>query len=78
MERLLRQADSSGRELVGPGGLRTELIRRVPERALDTETADHLGYEPGDKAGSGSPRTMPTAGVNASRSPDTAAHQARV
>lgn len=54
VEQLLRQADSSGRQLVGPGGLLTELTQRVLERALDTEMADHLGYEPGDKAGVGS------------------------
>ncbi|WP_236809269.1 IS256 family transposase [Amycolatopsis albispora] len=54
MEQLLRQADSSGRQLVGPGGLLTELTQRVLERALDTEMSDHLGYEPGDKAGVGS------------------------
>ena len=54
MEQLLRQANSSGRQLVGPGGLLTELTQRVLERALDTEMADHLGYEPGDQAGVGS------------------------
>lgn len=54
VEQLLRQANSSGRQLVGPGGLLTELTQRVLERALDTEMADHLGYEPGDKAGIGS------------------------
>lgn len=54
MEQLLAQADSSGRQLVGPGGLLTELTQRVLERALDTEMADHLGYEPGDEAGAGS------------------------
>lgn len=54
VERLLSQADASGRQLVGPGGLLTELTQRVLERALDTEMADHLGYEPGDHAGVGS------------------------
>lgn len=54
VEQLLSQADASGRQLVGPGGLLTELTRRVLERALDTEMSDHLGYEPGDPAGAGS------------------------
>lgn len=54
VERLLRQADSSGRQLVGPGGLLTELTQRVFERALDAEMADHLGYEHSDKPGVGS------------------------
>jgi len=54
VDQLLRQADASGRQLVGPGGVLTELTRRVLERALDTEMADHLGYEQGDQAGAGS------------------------
>jgi putative transposase len=53
-ERLLSQASTSGRTLVGPGGLLTELTQRVLERALDAEMTDHLGYEHGDKAGIGS------------------------
>lgn len=52
-EQLLSQAGASGRALVGPGGLLTELTQRVLERALDTEMTDHLGYEVGDKAGNG-------------------------
>ena len=54
VEQLLNQADASGRQLVGQGGLLTQLTQRVLERALDTEMADHLGYEPGDPAGAGS------------------------
>jgi hypothetical protein len=42
-EQLLAQAGSSGRALVGPGGLLSELTQRVLERALDTEMTDHLG-----------------------------------
>lgn len=53
-EQLLAQAGASGRALVGPGGLLTELTQRVLERALDTEMTDHLGYKIGDKAGIGS------------------------
>jgi putative transposase len=54
VEQLLDQADASGRNLVGPGGLLTQLTQRVLERALDAEMADHLGYETGDPAGAGS------------------------
>lgn len=50
---MLAQAGLSDRQLVGPGGLLTELTQRVLERALDTEMTDHLGYEAGDKAGVG-------------------------
>lgn len=53
-EQLLAQAGKTGRTLVGPGGLLSELTQRVLERALDTEMTDHLGYEHGDKAGHGS------------------------
>lgn len=53
-ERLQARASTSGRTLVGPGGLLTELTQRVLERALDAERTDHLGYEHGDKAGIGS------------------------
>jgi Transposase, Mutator family len=54
VDRLLSQADAEGRQLVGPGGLLTQLTQRVLERALDVEMADHLGYEAGDPAGHGS------------------------
>jgi hypothetical protein len=33
-------------EIVGPGGLSTDLTRRLVERALSAELTEHLGYEP--------------------------------
>jgi transposase-like protein len=54
VEQLLSQANASGQQLVGPGGLLTELTQRVLERSLDAEMTHRLGYEPGDKAGAGS------------------------
>jgi putative transposase len=34
-------------EIVGPGGLLSQLTKRLVERALEVELTDHLGYEPG-------------------------------
>src|ERR1017187_4307673 len=36
----------SEEEIVGPGGLLSQLTRRLVERALEVELSDHLGYEP--------------------------------
>jgi putative transposase len=33
-------------ELTGPGGLLSQLTKRLVERALEVELTDHLGYEP--------------------------------
>jgi hypothetical protein len=33
-------------EIAGPGGLLTQLTKRLVERALEVELTDHLGYEP--------------------------------
>jgi putative transposase len=33
-------------EIAGPGGLLSELTRRLVERAMEVELTDHLGYEP--------------------------------
>jgi putative transposase len=33
-------------EIVGPGGLLTQLTKRLVERAMEVELTDHLGYEP--------------------------------
>src|SRR5579884_1374916 len=32
-------------EIVGPGGLLSQLSKRLVERALEVELTDHLGYE---------------------------------
>jgi putative transposase len=37
---------SSGEEIVGPGGLLSQLTKRLVERAMEVELTDHLGYEP--------------------------------
>ena len=42
---LLAGARSEG-EIVGPGGLLSELTKRLVERAMEVELTDHLGYEP--------------------------------
>jgi transposase-like protein len=54
VDRLVAQADAEDVELLGPGGLLSDLTRRVIERAMDTELTGHLGYERGDPAGRGS------------------------
>jgi putative transposase len=36
---------SSEEEIVGPGGLLSQLTQRLVERALEVEITDHLGYE---------------------------------
>src|SRR6202161_3234552 len=33
-------------EIVGPGGVLSQLTKRLVERALEVEITDHLGYEP--------------------------------
>lgn len=53
-EQLLDRADADQAQLLGPDGLLTQLTQRVLNRALDTELAEHLGYEKGDPAGRGS------------------------
>ena len=37
---------STEEEITGPGGLLSQLTRRLVERALEVELTDHLGYEP--------------------------------
>lgn len=54
VERLVAEADAGDLEFLGPGGLLSDLTRRVIERAMDVELTDHLGYERGDSAGRGS------------------------
>jgi putative transposase len=45
IDELLAGAKSE-EEIVGPGGLMSQLTKRVVERALEVELTDHLGYEP--------------------------------
>jgi putative transposase len=53
MDRLLADAEAGGVGIDGQGGLLQQMMRAVLERALQTEMADHVGYEAGDPAGRG-------------------------
>jgi putative transposase len=53
LDRLIASADTGGVRLTGEGGFLPELVKRVLERGLAVEQADHLGYEKGDAAGRG-------------------------
>jgi putative transposase len=44
-------------EIVGPGGLLSQLTRRLVERALEVELTDHLGYEPHQEPPGGAANT---------------------
>ncbi len=54
-EALVAQARSEGVSLTGEGGLLTAMIRQVLQTGLEVEMSEHLGYEPRDPAGRGSP-----------------------
>src|SRR5579875_2627863 len=55
-------------EIVGPGGLLSQLTKRLVERALEVELTDHLGYEPhaeppggaGNTRSGSTPKTLTT------------------
>src|SRR5213078_2483917 len=55
-------------EIVGPGGLLSQLTRRLVERAMSAELTEHLGYEPhreppggtGNTRNGTSPKTLAT------------------
>ncbi|MFD8652308.1 transposase, partial [Streptomyces mirabilis] len=53
-EDLIERARRDGLQLVGENGLLTGLVKLVLEGALEAEMAEHLGYEKGDPAGTGS------------------------
>jgi transposase-like protein len=42
----LLQGAKTEQEIVGPGGLLSQLTKRLVERAMEVELTDHLGYEP--------------------------------
>jgi hypothetical protein len=46
-------------EIAGPGGLLSQLTKRLVERAMEVELTDHLGYEPHQEpaGGAGTPGT---------------------
>lgn len=54
VDQLLERANCQGSDLLGPEGLLSAVTKQVLERALDTELADHLGYDKHDPAGRGS------------------------
>lgn len=56
LDRLMAQIDADGLELLGPGGVLTELTSRIMNRAMEAERTDHLGHEPGEAAGGGNVR----------------------
>jgi putative transposase len=55
-------------EIAGPGGLLSQLTKRLVERAMEVELTDHLGYEPhqeppggtGNTRNGGTPKTLAT------------------
>ena len=53
-DQLLGKAAAEGVELLGPGGLLSQVTRAVLERALAEEMTGHLGYDKHDPAGRGS------------------------
>ena len=52
-EQLVERSRAGGVKLVGPDGLLSGITRTVLETALETELADHLGFDKGDPAGQG-------------------------
>jgi transposase-like protein len=52
-EELVKRAHEEGVELVGPGGLRAGLTKKVLEASVEAETSQHIGH---DRAGPGRPR----------------------
>jgi transposase-like protein len=44
-EQLVEQAKTDGVDLVGPGGLLSDLTKTVLETALEVEMSEHLGYD---------------------------------
>jgi putative transposase len=53
-DRLLAQAQDQGVELLGEGGLLSQMTKAILERSLAAELTHELGYEQGDPAGAGS------------------------
>jgi putative transposase len=53
-EQLVALSRAEGIELTGADGLLTALMKTVLQTGMEVEMADHLGYEPHDRAGFGS------------------------
>ena len=43
-EQLVEQARADGKDLVGPGGLLSDLTKQVLDTGLEVEMEEHLGY----------------------------------
>ena len=50
-EQLVARSRAEGLELTGTDGLLTAMVRQVLQTGLEVELAEHLGYEPYDRAG---------------------------
>ena len=57
VEMMMSRVDESGLRLTGEDGFLPALIKACLERGLESELADHLGYDKGDPAGRGSPNS---------------------
>jgi putative transposase len=53
-EQLVARSRAEGIELTGADGLLTALMKTVLQTGMEVEMAEHLGYEPHDRAGFGS------------------------
>lgn len=60
---MVKRARSEGVELVGPGGLLTDLTKTVLETALEVEMEDHLGYVSSTRQRDATAATRATAAV---------------
>jgi len=54
IDQVMAGVESGGFQLLGPDGVLADLTKRLLERAMGEELADHLGYEQGDAGGRGS------------------------
>jgi hypothetical protein len=54
LDELMAKVKTDGVELLGDGGLLSELTKKILERALGEELTGHVGYDRGDPAGRGS------------------------
>lgn len=54
VDMMMSRVDESGLRLTGEDGFLPALIKACLERGLESELADHLGYDKGDPAGRGS------------------------
>ncbi len=53
VDRVIRQVQEEGVDLLGPNGVLRKITKRILEKALEAEMSDHLGYERGARSGWG-------------------------